>query len=138
MGETVTINTVLPARPETIYKIWLGSRQHSDFTGSPAFIDDREGGDFTAWNGYISGRNKILVPGKRIVQSWRTADFPDDAPDSELELLLESFTGGTVFTLIHRNLPEDQVDDYRNGWEDHYLLPLKEYLEDNLDTENIH
>jgi len=138
MADTVTINTVLPARPEIIYQIWLNSRQHSDFTGSPATIDAREGGEFSAWNGYISGRNRVLVPGQRIVQTWRTTDFPADAPDSELEMLLESFTGGTVFTLIHRNLPEDQIEDYRNGWEEHYLLPLKEYLEDYLDAENLH
>ncbi len=138
METTLTINTLLPVRPEVLYRIWMSSRMHSDFTGSPASIDDRVGGEFSAWNGYITGKNLALDPGRRILQSWRTTDFPADAPDSELELMMEACTAGTVFTLIHRNLPPDQVEDYRLGWEEEYLQPLKDYLENIMDGEDMH
>lgn len=138
METTLTIHTLLPVRPEILYRIWMSSRMHSDFTGSPAVIDERVGGAFTAWNGYITGKNIALEPGFRILQSWRTTDFPPDAPDSELELLMEAYTGGTVFTLVHRNLPPDQVEDYRLGWEEEYLQPLKDYLENLMDGEDMH
>lgn len=138
METTLTIHVWLPVGPESFYKIWMNSQLHSEFTGSPAVIDDRAGGTFTAWNGYILGKNLALDPGKRILQSWRTTDFPEDAPDSELELQLEAYTGGTVLTLTHRNLPADQVEDYRLGWEEQYLQPLKDYLERTVDGEDMH
>jgi activator of HSP90 ATPase len=134
----LTIVTLLPVRPEILFRLWMSSHQHSDFTGSPAVIDAQVGGEFTAFNRYISGKNIVLDPGRRILQSWRTIDFPADAPDSELELLLESYTGGTVLTLIHRKLPADQIDDYRHNWEEHYLKPLKDYIDRSMDAEDFH
>lgn len=138
METTLTIHVWLPVRPELFYMIWMKSQLHSEFTGSQAVIDEQVGGIFTAWNGYITGKNLALEPGKRILQSWRTTDFPEDAPDSELELQLEAYTGGTVLILTHRNLPPDQVEDYRLGWEEHYLQPLKDYLERIVDGEDMH
>lgn len=138
MATALTLVALLPVRPETIYRVWMSSLHHSEFTGSPAVIDNRVGGQFSAWNGYIIGKNLALEPGHRILQSWRTTDFPKDSPDSELELLLERCTSGTVFTLIHRNIPDGQIDDYRLSWEEQYLQPLKEYLEHITDGEDLH
>lgn len=138
MTITLKINALLPVRPMILYRIWMSGPRHSEFTGSPAVIEDRVGGQFSACNGYITGKNLALEPGKRILQSWRTADFPEDAPDSELELLLEAYLEGTILTLIHRNLPAGQADDYRLAWEEQYLQPLKDYLEHSLDGEDMH
>ncbi|MEM5775887.1 MAG: SRPBCC domain-containing protein [Anaerolineaceae bacterium] len=138
MEKALTIRVWLPVRPELLYSIWLSSRQLSEFTGSPANIDSRVGGSFTVWNGFISGRNLVLIPGRQIVQAWRTTDFPADAPDSTLDLTFEAYTGGTVLTLVHRDLPADQVEDYRLGWTEQFLQPLKDYLEQIVDGEDMH
>jgi len=42
--------------------------------------------------------------------------------------LLEEMPEGTKITLIHRDMPEDQVDSYRQGWKDFYFKPFKEYF----------
>ena len=34
-------------------------------------------------------------PNRRIVQAWRTTEFPSSGPDSRLEVLLEETEGGT-------------------------------------------
>ena len=85
-------------------------------------------GKFKAWDGYIFGSTLELEPDQRIVQAWRTSEFPDNAPDSRLEILLEKVTEGTKVTLIHNDMPEDQIDPYRQGWEDFYFKPMKEYF----------
>ena len=97
-------------------------------TGNPAKVKGKVGGKFTAWDGYIFGSTLELEPDQRIVQAWRTSEFPDDAPDSRLEILLEKVTKGTKVTLIHSDMPEDQVDSYRQGWEDFYFKPMEEYF----------
>jgi activator of HSP90 ATPase len=123
-----TISTLLPAPPEVVFRAWLSSRGHSAMTGSPAVVQARVGGAFTAWGGYISGRTTALSRYDRIVQDWRTVEFPEDAPDSQIEILLEPAEGGTKLTLTHRNIPEGQAADYKSGWDESYFQPMKAYF----------
>ncbi len=81
MGYTFTLSEIIPAPPAAIYDAWVNSRAHSAMTGSKATQSPRVGANVSAWDGYISGTNLELVPGKRIVQSWRTTKFTDADPE---------------------------------------------------------
>jgi uncharacterized protein YndB with AHSA1/START domain len=122
------MTTEFPATPERVYQAWLDSREHARFTGGEAKVDPTIGGEFAAWDGYISGRNLELEPGRRIVQSWRTTEFPDGAEDSRLEVLLEAIETGTRVTLIHTNIPAGDGRKYELGWHDFYFDPMKKYF----------
>lgn len=122
------LSETIRAKPAEIYEAWLSSGGHSSMTGSPAEIDGKVAGQFSAWDGYIFGKTLELTPNQRIVQAWRTTEFPNGASDSHLEVLLEEVSNGTKITLIHSDMPEDQVDSYRQGWEDFYFKPMKEYF----------
>jgi len=122
------MSAVIPATASEIYSAWMSSDGHTAMTGSPANVDGKVGGKFTAWDGYIFGSTLELEPDRRIVQAWRTSEFPDEAPDSHLEILFEEVAEGTKITLIHGDMPEDQVHSYRQGWEDFYFKPMKEYF----------
>lgn len=128
MAERIEVSDVLPASPKVIYEAWLDGKKHGAFTGGKAEIDGRVGGKFTAWDGYISGTTILVEPFGRIVQTWRTTEFPDNAPDSELEVILQEVTGGTKITLVHTNIPDGQGEEYRQGWIDFYFVPMKEYF----------
>lgn len=128
MRNAFTLTEFFPTRPSEIYAAWLSSEGHAAMTGSPASIHENAGEAFSAWDGYISGRTLALVPNQRILQAWRTSEFPKDAPDSSLEILLEEVAGGTRITLVHSDMPEDQVDAYRHGWEDFYFKPMRQYF----------
>jgi hypothetical protein len=64
----------------------------------------------------------------RIVQSWRSDDFPADALDSLLDIRLEPAPGGTRVTLRHGDLPEGQGPALLEGWEEFYLEPMARYF----------
>jgi len=119
---------MIPAKASDIYEAWLNSEGHTAITGSPAHVDGKAGGKFTAWDGYIFGTTLELTPNQRIIQSWRTSEFPDDAPDSRVEVLFEEVPGGTKITLTHSDMPEDQVESYKQGWDDFYFKPMKQYF----------
>lgn len=123
-----TLSEVIAAKPEEIYQAWLSSEGHTAMTGSPARVEGNTGGEFSAWDGYILGKTLALTPNRQIVQTWRTLEFPDDAPDSRLEVDLEEVAAGTKITLQHVNMPADQVDSYRQGWEDFYFKPMREHF----------
>jgi len=128
MSEAFEISVVLPASPQRIYEAWLDSDQHAAMTGGVAEIDPRVGGKHIAWDGYITGVNLELERDRRIVQTWRTADFPVDAPDSRLEIILEATPDGTRLTLKHSNLPDGQGANYKSGWADNYFEPMTDYF----------
>ena len=128
MKNGFTISDIIPAGASEIYDAWLNSKGHTAMTGSAAQVDGKVGGKFTAWDGYISGTTLDLTPNQRIVQAWRTTEFPDDAPDSRVEILLEEVDVGTNVTLTHSDMPEDQVASYRLGWEDFYFRPMRDYF----------
>jgi len=128
MKNAFELTVLLPASPQRVYTAWLDSAEHAAFTGSEADIDPLVGGKFTAWDGYILGRNIELEPYRRILQAWRTTEFPEESPDSRLEVLLEEVKGETRLTLIHSEIPEGQAEEYRQGWEDFYFKPMMEYF----------
>jgi uncharacterized protein YndB with AHSA1/START domain len=128
MLETIECSVVLPVGMEQLYGAWLDSAAHSAFTGSQAQIDPQIGGRFSAWDGYIEGTTLELEPYRRILQSWRTTEFPEGSADSRLEVLLEETgPGETRLTLLHREIPEGQGQGYLQGWEEFYFQPMLTY-----------
>jgi len=138
MKNEFTLTCMFPVKAESIYKAWLSSKGHADMTGSPAKINGAVNCSFTAWDGYIWGTFLELEENKRILQAWRTGEFPEVAEDSRVEILLEeeivstekrrlAMTYKTKLTLKHSNIPEGQADSYKLGWEDFYFKPMKEY-----------
>ncbi len=127
------VSTFIPAPPETVYKAWLTSKSHAAMTGGAANGESHEGGGFTAWDGYIWGRNLELEPGARIVQAWRTSEFTETEPDSRLEILFKPKKGGTTVTIKHSGLPAHGLQ-YRQGWIDSYYEPMKQYFASRRNT----
>lgn len=128
MPNSFEVSEILPASPEDIFHAWLDSYEHSQMTGSPAQVTPQVGAEFSAWDGYIFGKNLELQPGKRILQAWRTTEFQENDADSLVEVLLEPVDGGTRVTLRHSELPAES-DQYLQGWIDYYFTPMKAFFE---------
>lgn len=125
--ESITLIVELPVPADELFRAWLDSAAHSQFTGALAEIDPTVGGSFSAWDGYISGKTLEIEHSRRILQRWRTTEFNQDDPDSILELLFEPFGMGTRLTLVHTKIPDGQSEMYREGWEEYYYSPMQEY-----------
>ena len=122
------LTATIPASPRQIYDAWLDSRRHRAMTGGKAKQSAKVGAPVTAWNGYISGKNLELVPGRRIVQSWRTTKFTDADRDSKITVTLEPVDGGTRLTLSHSAVPDGHTSYEKGGWQSHYFEPMKKFF----------
>ena len=122
-------NVLIPsASPEDVYRAFLSSKKHTEFTGSEAKCSTRVGGRFTAWNKYISGKNVELVEGKKIVQEWKTSEWPEGYEPSILKIFFKKRGQGTQLSMIQSRVPASQVDQYDKGWYESYWEPLKRYF----------
>ena len=125
------VSEEIRATPQQVYDAWLNSDQHSAMTGGEAIVSDLVGDSFTAWDGYIEGKNIELDPGSRIVQHWRTSEFEDSDEDSRLEIDFKARNGNTLVTIRHSNLPEHGMQ-YKMGWVENYFDPMKAYFSKRL------
>lgn len=126
--ESIRLTDVIPVTPARLYDAWMDAVAHSAMTGSPATIEPSVGGNFTAWEGYISGVNDALVPGEKIVQRWRAQDFPVDAEHSKLVVTFAPDEGGTLVTIEHSELPKGMGEGFLKGWDEFYFKPMKKHF----------
>ncbi|KAA0245282.1 MAG: hypothetical protein D8M26_15820 [Ignavibacteriae bacterium] len=126
---SIKISAIFPVSAKKLYDSWLNSKIHTTFTGTKAHIEPRNGSSFSIANGFITGTNMILQPFGRIVQSWRTTDFPEGAIDSKVEILFEKHNNSTKLTIIHTQLPSGEEKKYEKCWKEHYLKPMKAYFQ---------
>lgn len=126
--ESLKMSITLPIKADKLYKAWLTSKEHAAFTGGAAKVAPKVGAKFTAWDGYITGKNLELKANKKIVQSWRTSEFPEGAPDSKLEITFEEKNGKTTLSLYHYDLQKGDAKKYKDGWRDFYFEPMKQFF----------
>ncbi|AKU99399.1 Transcriptional regulatory protein algP [Labilithrix luteola] len=130
--EALRVVTTIPVAPTTLFYAWLDSAQHSAMTGGVAKVSNEVGAKFSAWDGYITGKFVALDLGRRILMSWRTTDFPREAPDSRVEVYFEALGGSTRATVLHTDIPEGQGETYRATWNDKYFGPMRAYFSQYL------
>ena len=126
--KTISQRIIVAASPEEAYDAYVDEKKHSEFTGSEAKIDPKVGGRFTAWDGYIKGKNVELIRGRKIVQEWATSEWPADYPPSRLELSFRKVKTGAEILMEHSGVPVGEVDEVEQGWIDFYWEPMKTYF----------
>jgi uncharacterized protein YndB with AHSA1/START domain len=125
---TITQKVTIPATPVQVYKAYTDAKEHAAFTGSPATSDPRVGGKVTAWDDYIQATYTELKPSERIVQQWKSGDFPEGSDPSTLTITLKATPHGTELIMVHEGVPESIADDIAQGWKDYYWKPLAEHF----------
>ena len=127
---TIQQTVVIPtATPEEVYDALLDSKTHTALTGSSAKISAKIGGAFTAWDGYISGKNLELERGRRIVQEWVTTGWPKNASPSRVTINLRPIKQGTEISLLQENVPAKDATACDQGWHDYYWKPMVRFFQ---------
>jgi len=130
MKHKFKIQAIIPASPKRVYEAWLDSESHAAMTGgSAAIISNEVGMPFAAHGAHLWGTNIELVSNQKIVQTWRTTGFKSTDEDSKIEIYLEEHVDGTLLTLTHSNVPE-QEHQVEQGWVSHYFEPMTKYFND--------
>lgn len=113
----------------TLYSQYLNSKVHSKFTESAAEISPKEGKRFSAYDGYIIGKNIRLIKNRMIVQIWKASEWKED---EESVLILEFQDSGNdcIVQMTHIGVPESELAGISKGWQDFYWNPWKKYLKE--------
>lgn len=114
---------IIPATPEEIYKALTTEITIRLWTGDLVEIDPHVGGEFSFWDGSITGKFLELIPDKKIVQEW----YFDEEQESIVTIKLHEHKKGTSFEVNHTNIPDEAYDDIVDGWDHEYVGSLIDF-----------
>ena len=120
------------ASAKELYEIYLDPKRHAAFTGAVVKISPRPGSPFKAFDGMLEGSTISTIPGKMIVQRWRSSNFRKTDLDSILILTFSDEGKKGRIDLVHVNVPEQDHAGVTNGWKKYYWEPLREYLREGV------
>lgn len=125
---TIHQEVVINAEPGAVYEVLTNSARFAEMTGGrAATISDEEGGAVSLFGGAISARNVELVPGKRLVQVWRSNDWPEGV-FSVVTFSLRADGGKTKLTFDQAGHPDGSAEMLEGGWHQMYWEPMKAVL----------
>jgi activator of HSP90 ATPase len=123
--QSVSFANVTPA---DLYELFMDSAKHTAATEMPAKVSRKVGGKWSAFGGKILGKNLALVPGRMIVQAWRSAAWKKSDTDSVLVVRFEKTPKGAAALLAHVGVPRYDHKGVTQGWKKYYWKPWKKYL----------
>jgi len=128
---TLEIKRFINAPRERVYRAWTDPAQLKEWWGPEGvrtrkFSADTHVGGKYRWDLLnqegeemsVFGEYRELIPGKKIVFTWKWDDDDDWKPhNSVVTIELSDRDGGTELTLIHEKLPSEASRDRHNeGW----------------------
>nr|GMD00216.1 activator of 90 kDa heat shock protein ATPase homolog [Ipomoea batatas] len=123
--KTITMTERFNCRSKDLYEILMDENRWKGFTQSNARISREVGGEFSIFDGSVSGTNLELQEGKLIVQKWRFGSWPDGIHSTVRLSFDEPEPGVTMIKLIHTDVPEEDrygnetvVENTERGWRD--------------------
>jgi activator of HSP90 ATPase len=129
MHRNIVLASILPAKPDRLFDMYLDPEAHSAFTGAPASIEARAGSSFSAFGGLLAGTILHVEPKRQIIQTWRSTNWDKDVVDSTLILSFwPEDNGRGRIELAHINVPDNDFAGVSQGWEKYYWTPWLAYL----------
>ncbi|XP_059462946.1 uncharacterized protein LOC132191850 [Corylus avellana] len=123
--KTITLTEKFSCRAGALYEILMDENRWKGFTQSNARISKEVGGEFSIFDGSVTGTNVELQDGKLIVQKWRFGNWADGIHSTVRLALDEPEPGLTVVKLTHTDVPEEDrygnstvVENTERGWRD--------------------
>ena len=129
MRSVITQSVRMPEAAKILFEMYLDPATHEAITGGPVTIATDTGAEFRAFDGVITGQTMAVVAPTLIVQSWRSAEFHTDDPDSILILSFTPEGSEGRIDLVHLDVPEHDYVGVTEGWEKYYWTPWRRYLQ---------
>jgi uncharacterized protein (TIGR03086 family) len=121
---TYTKTAALPVTPDEAFALITQPERLRRWQTVAAQVDLRAGGEYrwTITPAHVAaGTYREVEPGKRVVFGWGWEGDDNLKPDgSTVTITVEPAEGGSLVTLIHDGLTEQQESNHAMGW-DHYL-----------------
>lgn len=126
---TVTDNEEFRTTADEMYQTFVDPQRLAAFTRSPpkVFEGAKKGGKFELFGGNVSGEYLELVPGKKVVQSWRLSQWPaGHFSKLQIEFDQNDVDHVTVMRVMWEGVPVGQEEVTKKNWLEYYVKSIKQ------------
>ena len=79
-------------------------------------------------NLFLKGKTLLAKKNQMFVQTWRAKEWGKEKLDSILTFVFRPIESGTELEMIHANVPDDDAESVKKGWNDYYWKPWQDYI----------
>ena len=123
--KTIRQHHFIKATPEEVFTAITNPFTIELWSGYPAQMEAKEGTEFSIFEGDIAGRNIKISENKELVQEWY---FGDRQEESIVTISLKPHQSGTKVSLEHTNVPDEEAEEFEEGWNVTYWGAIKEFF----------
>ncbi|XP_042513680.1 activator of 90 kDa heat shock protein ATPase homolog [Macadamia integrifolia] len=123
--KSIALTERFHCRSVDLYDILMNENSWKWFSQSNAKISREVGGQFSLFDGSVTGTNQELQVGKLIVQKWRFGSWADGIHSTVRLVFDDSQSGVTTVKLTQIDIPEEDrygnstvVENTEKGWRD--------------------
>lgn len=119
--DPVVVERRVRAPADAVFRFFSDPERWTAWQGVDAEIDLVEGGTFrvnVTGDGFATGRVVEVVPNRKVVFTWGWERPDSPVPPGSSTVLIELVPQGaeTLIRLVHSDLPPDERDVHRRGW----------------------
>ncbi|KAG5032544.1 Activator heat shock protein ATPase [Glycine soja] len=121
--KSISMTERFNCRAKDLFEILMDKNRWKDFTQINVRISKEVEGEFSIFDGSVTGTNLELQEGKLIVQRWRFGSWNDGVQSTVRLVFEEPESGVTVVKLTHTDVPEEDmygnatvVENTERGW----------------------
>ncbi len=126
---TIHQEIVFTCDAKRLFEILTQAAHFSKMSGAAAEIVAQPGGQFSLFDGMISGQAVEIEPSTRLVQAWRVQNWPAGVYSIIKFELAALDNGHTKLTFDQAGYPAEHEEHLEQGWGNKYWKPMQNYLD---------
>jgi uncharacterized protein YndB with AHSA1/START domain len=120
---------VVYATPEEVFEAMTDPGIIGAWGGGMSVIEEKVGGHFELFDGWVKGEITHFIPGKELGYTWKPEEWDKRTKASNVLLKFMSHPAGTDLVLVHTGFPsQEEADKHGNGWIDFVFDPMNDYF----------
>lgn len=120
---------IVYASPAKVFEALTDSGIIFAWGGGLAVVENKTGGKFELFDGWVKGEVVTYKPAKELSYTWKPDDWNAKVSPSLVVYKLKEHPAGTEVILEHTALPsQEEADKHAGGWLDYVFEPLNEYF----------
>jgi activator of HSP90 ATPase len=117
------------AMAEDVYACLTNPHTIELWSGSPAVMPEEPGGEFSWFDGDITGTIVKLIPNRIVEQEWF---FGKKYQPSLVIIKLRESGGVTEIKIVQTGIPDEDYENISAGWEEYVIEGIATFLNPNF------
>jgi len=126
---SLKLDYIVYANPDQVFEALTNPGIISTWGGGFSIVEEKVGGVFEIFDGWVKGEVTVYEPGKELGYTWRPEEWSKNTIPSQANIKLKKHDAGTAVIITHTDFPsQEEADKHNNGWVDYVFDPMNDFF----------